>query len=191
MNKESIKSILEKELSEISMHNKKIAVITLQILEELTDDDFWTKPASATGVHHPKTSNCIGGNIIHTKQAFWIGTTILNTISEDFISSEKRACVLSAILLHDIDKFNESLENHGITASEKILKYKNATIFPYWIVDISLMVKYHMGKWGAEQLNDISCRLLSSTVECIKIVHLSDYLSSRPFLEFNESEVAK
>ena len=53
------------------------------------------------------------------------------------------------------------------------------------------MVKYHMGKWGAEQLNDISCRLLSSTVECIKIVHLSDYLSSRPFLEFNESEVAK
>jgi hypothetical protein len=182
MTKNEICKTFRNEFDKISEYNQLIIPILIDMLHDLPDDKFWTEPASSTGVHHPKTSNGIGGNVIHTKEAFWIADSILNTTK---MQDDNKSYVLSAVLLHDIDKFTQSIDEHGITASKKILDYCESRQFNLQAsIMISRCVMLHMGKWGKIKMDD-------NIFDMAGIVHLSDYLSSRPFLEFNESEVTK
>lgn len=179
--------IFEQEINAIREISVVVAAITVELLENLTGEMFWTEPASKTGVHHPKTSNGVGGNIVHTKSAFWIAHTILKTHKTMF--NETKASILSAVLLHDLDKFNASLEEHGHIAAERIKSFdsllcqQNGKI----VYGIATMVSFHMGEWGKYRIEN--CSFYQSLIECCKIVHLADLISSRPYIEFNEREI--
>ncbi len=180
MDRDNICKIFSNEFDRIAEFYPIAIPMLIEILHDLPDDKFWTEPASSTGVHHPRTSNILGGNIVHTKQAFWIADTIINTMQ---IVNEQKGYILSAVLLHDIDKFTESIGSHGITAAKKIRQYCEARKFDFNFTNaVSRCVMLHMGKWGDIKMDD-------NIFDMVGIVHLSDYLSSRPFLEFNEKEI--
>lgn len=141
--------------------------------------EFWTKPASSTGVNHPKTSGGAGGNIVHTKSAFWIADTLCDVWMFAGVIDKLRICILAAVLLHDFHKFTDSLGSHGITAADLLGSDDSQ---PY-IKLICHGVRYHMGRWtdGAigwgGQTTDFA--------QVAHIVHIADMLSSRRWLEYN------
>ena len=180
MDRDNICKIFSNEFDRIAEFYQIAIPMLIEMLHDLPDDKFWTEPASSTGVHHPKTSNTIGGNIVHTKQAFWIADTIIDTVNMD---NKQKAYILSAVLLHDIDKFTESIGSHGITAAQKIRQYCQERKFDIHFSNaVSRCVMLHMGKWGDIKMDN-------NEFDMAGIVHLSDYLASRPFLEFNEKEI--
>ena len=123
MNKSIIRDIFNDELKIIDKFNQEISQLTVNVLHDLADDGFWVNSASKTGVHHPKTSNVYGGNIIHTKHAFYIALTLISADPIFLNLHNTVACILSSILLHDILKFSNTLESHGTIAANKILIY--------------------------------------------------------------------
>lgn len=181
----NVNKVFHKELQQISIYSDTVSNYTKRLLHKLPiDRNFYYSCASTTKVHHPETSNVVGGQIIHVKSAFWIGNELIkSTWIGDELTNIQKACILGAILLHDIDKFNESTEDHGVTGALKILslinEFENQKIIYY----IGIGVRYHMGKFGsaiAENDNLGKPELLIAHV-----VHQCDFLSSREFLLFD------
>ena len=187
-----VRIVFAKELEQLKSHSEEMCEHVVNILS-MASDSFWTKPASATGVHHPETSNGIGGNIMHTKQAFWILSTLLD--GDSVMSSNKAylASGCSAILLHDICKFEFPLESHGYAGSKLINDYISNTEMSESCKDMlqiaARCVAFHMGKWGDVnlQFSNPTCRY--DVDQLIVYVHQADYISSRPYLLFNYKEV--
>jgi len=190
---EQIEQIFSKEIArmrELSRESTRDIVMFTKHCLSMAGLGFWTSPASKTGVNHPLTSNGYGGNIVHTKSTFWIADTICKTVYDENDETERLdyACVLSACLLHDLDKFIDSLETHGGHAADRInMEIERIDKGNIYFRLISFGVRHHMGKFGntdySTWLRDVMPR--SRFEHVARAVHLADYLSSRRFLEFN------
>lgn len=170
---------------------KELALITDNEILSLTEKlikhfpaPFWSKPASSTGKYHPNSSAGEGGLVIHTKQVFWIAKTIIDTCLFDINPD----IVLSACLLHDGWKYNESscwtLKNHATIAVNEIDKIVRKDDFfaygrPDWYLLLLDCILSHNGRFTKDW------NYKNKLTDEQKIVHLADIISSRKFLLFN------
>lgn len=183
--------LFSEELEYLNQINARVCEHVINLLKYNSDEKFWTESASKTGVHHPATSNCYRGNVMHTRQAFWIANGIIESWQDIESKDEIKIIVLSAILLHDLDKFSESLEKHGHTAASKIYYYLGNNLdkligIDFYMMIIGLCVEYHMGKWGKHEYKLLKNK---TTNLAVQITHTADYLASRAFLEFNHHQL--
>lgn len=170
---------------EVSMIQDKEMNAFVMFVVSYFPDKFWYMPASSTGKYHPETSLGNGGLYRHTKQVFWTALTILNS---QMFENVNRDIVLAACILHDGwkygNKHNHTLRNHGVVAVAEIKALIERTNFfrgtPAWYQHLLDCVQAHNGKFNKEWTDEFTLEM--------KIVHIADYLASRPFLEFKEAK---
>ena len=183
----SEKSLIEKHFSKELKQIKSMTLsnIVRTALENVSDD-FWKMSASSSGVNHPKTSNGCGGQITHIKSAFWIAHTLCGVAP---VSERTKDLILSAILLHDIEKKSHNIDSHakcGAIAVEKIMHdMHNRKVLSFdFPMDqrksLLRLVENHMGHYG-DNYNPGNIDEF--------IVHAADMIASRKWCEFNAKEI--
>lgn len=149
---------------------------------------FWKIPASSTSKYHPKSSLGEGGLVRHTKCAARIAKELFIILPVD---EKAQDLIIAAILIHDglkkdypETKYTKHEHPNLIADFINQDKYKNM-ISEKDLGTISNAVKRHMGQWSRNQRSKIILEEPKNRID--KLVHLSDYLSSRKFLNFDLS----
>ena len=133
--------------------------------------DFWERPSSRSGQHHPLDETGRGGAVLHTKRCVRIATHLSRAFDLEPID---RDVLIAAMLVHDIGG-NPCTEDRGGDYARHPLRVREMTHAlsnkPYYDAVMSV-VEAHMGRWGpAEQWQNPS--LLQ------KLGHLADFIASR------------
>jgi hypothetical protein len=142
---------------------------------------FWYMPASSTGKYHPSTSLGAGGLVVHTKQVFWIAKAMLDTK----MFNANHDIVLASCVLHDGWKYDGRTRHtnryHARLACQKIRELYQSD--KPWFEEILACILSHNGRFT----NEFTGKM---TIEQI-IVHVADYIASRPSMEFNVDKLEK
>lgn len=142
---------------------------------------FWKSGASSSGKFHPKFSQGEGGLARHTKAVVMVCLELLRLSSYAYMKDEFKDFAIMACLLHDTCKYGENDEidktaykNHGALAANKIA-CAWFEFFGFQAPELLLMaVRSHMGQWTEN-------RDERPFTNIDRLVHLSDYIASRPF----------
>jgi hypothetical protein len=138
---------------------------------------FWTIPSSQTGKHHPPISQGTGGQVRHTKLAYWWARELMQVCE---ITPTQQDEIRAAVLLHDMLKLGPNSESppdkyqhiHGMLfvmdVMSKLSKEDKLTGSQSSILDA---IAKHMGRWTEPY---IPCQ--ESWVA--HVVHLADYVAS-------------
>ena len=94
------------ELSLIS--SDEIRDVTSALLEQVPDY-FWTVPASSSGKYHPEFAQGEGGLYRHTQAAVKFATDLFALTD---YPQDKMDYIISALLLHDSQKYGPVNEGH-------------------------------------------------------------------------------
>lgn len=145
--------------NELDLIDKEaIRDFVLECFDKFCPDYFWTAPSSTTGKWHPKYAQGKGGIIRHTKAAVWWGIELMKPFS---ISDEYKSVVVASLILHDLRKNGDSLEEkakkgyaitktHGVDLVGKMASdsgYTNVGSAPAWKEYIFRAISSHMGIW--------------------------------------------
>ena len=140
---------------------------------------FWEIGASSTGKYHPKFAQGDGGLVRHTKAVVMFAQELLRMSSYAFMKDEYKDLAIIACLCHDTCKYGESefdkdrYSIHGELASQNVAQawYDYfGTECPYLLTNAILT---HMGQWSTER----------PFTQIDRLVHLSDYVASRNFID--------
>ena len=203
-NGQKCEKVFKKELDLIE--NAEIYDFVLECFDKFCPDYFWTAPSSTTGKWHPKYAQGKGGIVRHTKSAVWWGLELMKPFS---IPEEHKSVIVAALILHDLRKNGDSLEEkaekgyeitktHGVDLAKKIIEDRGLsnyyTTSPEWKLQITRAIASHMGPWSEpltaspvmirQAFLKQSSGLIFSEAESIKeqialIVHLADFCASR------------
>jgi hypothetical protein len=193
-NREKAKKVFLEELSLIK--SKEITDFVLECFDKLTPEYFWEAPASSSNKYHPEFANTKYGIIKHVKFAVWWGIEL-----SIFYDIKNVDIIIASLLLHDLQKFGESINNnlinhtqiHGpILASqmENLIQEKVDNLKEDIYDDLQIIctcVALHMGRWTDISLsstwnnNKTSLSLYGgrSFLDYIQCVAHADYASSR------------
>lgn len=154
------------------------------VMDKIVPPFFWTEPASSSGKYHPASSLGRGGLVKHTKQVFWIAKTILD--SQMFTVAYPQS-VLAACLLHDGWKYTDSksftLKFHATRAVQELRNHASSLISSRDWFDVMLScILTHNGRFTKEWDGS---KLLPEA----RIVHIADYVASRPFNIFDGARI--
>lgn len=168
--------MLEKEISDEDIKN-----ITRKVLDQ-SDIKIFTKPSSSSGKYHPLENNGKYGLLKHTIKTIIVSKELAYFYN---IKDIEKDAVISACILHDISKFDsitgKLLENHGKIAYNHIIKV--ASEFNSKKVDmISKCVRYHMYRFTKSYVEKNISTDHPDII--VKIVQLSDFISSRKNIPF-------
>lgn len=143
-------------------------------------DWFFKTGASSSGKYHPAFAQGEGGLVRHTRAVCLVCEELLRMSSYAYMNAEYKDYALLACLLHDTCKYGGLLEDHEVykfhgraaadTAAHAWGQFFN-TPFPtlLWMA-----INSHMGQW-TENREDRPFTNID------RLVHLSDYIASRPF----------
>lgn len=142
---------------------------------------FWKSGASSSGKYHPQFTKGEGGLVKHTRAVVMVCDELLRMSSYAYMKAEFKDYAIMACLLHDTNKYGaqdeedkDCYKDHGAIAAESV---NNA-----WRVFFSepapellkMAIRSHMGQW----VEDKEDRPFTNID---RLVHLSDYIASRPF----------
>ena len=144
-------------------------------------DWFWKSGASSSGKYHPVFAQGEGGLVRHTRAVALVCEELLRINTYAYMNDTYKDYARVACLLHDICKYGEGHEmdktaykNHGALAANKIA-CAWFEFFGSHAPELLLMaVRSHMGQWTEN-------RDERPFTNIDRLVHLSDYIASRPF----------
>ena len=180
----------EKELSWIK--NEKIREQTRKAIGNVAPE-FFQAAASSTGKYHPSYALGEGGLYRHTRAAVGIAKDLLELEwIKNQTNDDERDYILAALILHDTAKSGKcwdskySRHDHPIQAAELIKDNFEGEENCEFVGNVCPMIESHMGQWN-------TCRydrtVLPKPDELSEfIVHVSDYLASRKYLEYKFEE---
>jgi hypothetical protein len=173
-----------------------IKSFTLKCFKELTPDYFWDFTASSSQKHHPKVSNKKHGIVLHTKLCVWWARKLADNFDVKDLD-----VVVSALLLHDLQKFGTVLNTydgkptlaeywgtHGPVLAVQIEGlYQNVNInedVKKSINTIIICIALHMGRFTNKSLGRAWSTYLNKHIgdemyTHSQIVQLADYCASR------------
>lgn len=149
-------------------------------LDNYVGDWFWKSGASASGKYHPVFAQGEGGLVRHTRAVCMVCEELLRMSSYAYMKAEYKDYARLACLLHDTHKYGGFIENHdcykdhGFRASGVVREAWDAFFDEPAPEMLLLAIKSHMGQW-TENREDRPFTNID------RLVHLSDYIASRPF----------
>ena len=144
---------------------------------------FWASGASASGKYHPRFARGEGGLVRHTRAAAMVCEELLRMSSYAYMKAEYKDFARVAILLHDTRKYGgadtedkDCYKAHGaLAAADVALAWFEFFGTPCPEL-LTLAIKAHMGQW-VEDRDDRPFTNID------RLVHLSDYIASRDFID--------
>jgi len=162
---------------------------------ERCGDWFWKSGASSSGKYHPQFTKGEGGLVRHTKAVVWVCEELLRMSSYAYMKDIYKDYARVACLLHDTRKYGGGDEEdksyyprHGEAAANDVGVAWREFFHCHSCPELLLMaIHSHMGQW-TENREDRPFTNID------RLVHLSDYIASRPFwdipditTEYNEA----
>lgn len=158
------------------INNREIREFVQSFLSERVPKYFWTIPAARHKEHHMAGSHGEGGLVRHTLCILVILYDIVNLEYLQFKSNDKDL-IFAAAMLHDTFKHGKDgtkyERSHPNIAAQEILKFAKEQNKETLGKIIAGLVVSHMGTWGNQKPGNRGQF----------IVHLGDYLGSRPYLQ--------
>lgn len=156
--------------------NANIRNFTRSFLELKVPDYFARIAASSTGKYHPSYTLGYGGLLRHTLAVTTICYSFISLKYLGFNQVDKDL-IIAACLLHDtfkqgVKESGHTINNHPLIAAREIVAYGKGTDMEHYSNVIAGLLLTHMGQWWTKPI--------ASRGQFV--VHLSDYLASRPFL---------
>ena len=147
---------------------------------------FFESGASASGKYHPEFTKGHGGLVRHTRAVEWVCEELLRMSSYAYMRAEYKDYARVACLLHDVRKYGEGdiedkdyYKYHGeFAASDVALAWFEffGTSCPELL---TMAIRSHMGQW-VENRDDRPFTNID------RLVHMADYMASRPFWDIPE-----
>jgi HD superfamily phosphohydrolase YqeK len=154
--------------------------------DEKVGDWFWKSGASSSGKFHPQFTKGEGGLVKHTRAVAWMCEELLKMSSYAYMKAEYKDYARVACLLHDTCKYGGLEEDHdcykihGELAADKVahawFEFFDGSHCPELL---TMAIRSHMGQW-TENREDRPFTNID------RLVHLSDYIASRSFLDIPE-----
>lgn len=154
--------------------------------DEMVGEWFWKSGASSSGKFHPQFTKGEGGLVKHTRAVVWMCEELLKMSSYAYMKAEYKDYARVACLLHDTCKYGGLEENHdcykihGELAADTVahawFEFFNGSHCPELL---TMAIRSHMGQW-TENREDRPFTNID------RLVHLSDYIASRSFLDIPE-----
>lgn len=150
---------------------------------EKCGDWFWKSGASSSGKYHPQFTKGEGGLVRHTKAVAWVCEELLRMSSYAYMKVEYKDYARVACLLHDTRKYGsgdtedkDCYKEHGAIAAFDVCDaWQDFFGLDHECPELLLMaIRSHMGQW-TENRDDRPFTNID------RLVHLSDYIASRPF----------
>ena len=143
---------------------------------------FWVIPSNKHKFH-PKWTRGDGGLVKHTEFALYLAEELCDTYS---LLNIEKDIVLSAVILHDTLKNGMAIDDHyGVfhpflprAYYKKLSKKYNEAYYD----DIMCAIESHMGDIATGKWTPIG--RIHPRMDVDKVVHLADYIASRPRLGF-------
>lgn len=144
---------------------------------------FWKSGASSSGKYHPQFTKGEGGLVRHTKAVAWVCEELLRMSSYAYMKAEYKDYARVACLLHDTRKYGggdtedkDCYKEHGAFAAFDVCDaWQDFFGLDHECPELLLMaIRSHMGQW-TENRDDRPFTNID------RLVHLSDYIASRPF----------
>lgn len=182
MNKSEKVSTFKQELTYIPCDSvREVVVLALSKVA----DKFFYDPASSTGKYHPLFACVTKGTINHTKVVVRFTYELVQLDMYKFTDYDKSIAVAAAIL-HDTCKKGIAFEQqytihiHPLLV-ENLLKNLGGEQQRIW-KDICKVVETHMGQFTTDPKKNSDAVLPVPQGQIQRIVHIADYLASRPFI---------
>lgn len=148
---------------------------------------FFESGASASGKYHPEFTKGHGGLVRHTRAVEWVCEELLRMSSYAYMKAEYKDFARVACLLHDTRKYGSGDEEdksyyprHGEAAANDVGVAWREFFHSHSCPELLLMaIRSHMGQW-TENRDDRPFTNID------RLVHLSDYIASRPFWDIPE-----
>ena len=144
---------------------------------------FFESGASASGKHHPDFTKGQGGLVRHTRAVEWVCEELLRMSSYAYMKTEYKDYARVACLLHDTRKYGggdtedkDCYKEHGAFAAFDVCDaWQDFFGLDHECPELLLMaIRSHMGQWTENQDD-------RPFTNIDRLVHLSDYIASRPF----------
>ena len=168
------------------IQSQELRDFTTFVFEEKVGKWFWSSGASATGKFHPAFAQGEGGLVRHTKAVIMFCEELLRMSTYSYMRDEYKDYARVACLLHDVCKYGKDdqedkdcYKNHGAIAADLV---SNAwkEFFGTECPELLLMaIRSHMGQWTPNKDE-------RPFTNIDRLVHLSDYIASRSFLDIPE-----
>ncbi len=144
---------------------------------------FWVVPAGKGKANHGSWAKGIGGLVKHTLAATYVFRELADTF--EFCQRE-RDIGLSAVILHDSVKFGFEYDEkyfplHPFLPRVRFQKYVRKHLNETDFESIMKAVETHMGNLGSGKWTPSHIRPVTNVQIA---VHLADYISSRPEIQF-------
>lgn len=148
---------------------------------------FWKSGASSSGKYHPQFAQGEGGLVRHTRAVEWVCEELLRMSSYAYMKAEYKDYARVACLLHDTRKYGsgdtedkDCYKEHGRLAADAVAAAWLSFFDQGEAPELLLMaIRSHMGQW-VEDRDDRPFTNID------RLVHLSDYIASRPFWDIPE-----
>ena len=152
---------------------------------------FWLSGASSSGKYHPQFTKGEGGLVRHTRAVVMVCEELLRMSSYAYMKAEYKDYAIMACLLHDTRKYGsgdaedkECYAQHGRLAAEDVAAaweefFRDEYDFRAYPEFLLMAIRSHMGQW----VEDKEDRPFTNID---RLVHLSDYIASRPFWDIPE-----
>lgn len=175
--------IFEKEIALIE--NPQYQEFIHYYLNNYVPDYFYTVGASSSGQYHPAFAQGDGGLVRHTKAVVMFVVELLKMSSYKYMRTEYKDFAIMACIVHDTCKYGiidfdkeqypyhaENAANNVADAFSEYFGGKSAnTLF-------LSAIRCHMGQWSEKENRPFT--------NIDKLVHLSDYIASRKFIDIKE-----
>lgn len=165
------------------IENEDLRDFARHFFDNYVGDWFFKSGASASGKYHPVFAQGEGGLVRHTRSVCMVCEELLRMSTYAYMRAEYKDYARLACLLHDTRKYGgEDVENHncykehGAIAADAVADaWDNFFIGGDRAPELLLMaIRSHMGQW-VENRDDRPFTNID------RLVHLSDYIASRPF----------
>lgn len=178
----------EREIQNIE--NKHLRDFVRFFFDEKVGAWFFESGASSSGKYHPEFAKGHGGLVRHTRAVAWVCEQLLCMNSYAYMKTEYKDYARVACLLHDTRKYGygdtenkDCYKKHGMLAAEAVAAAWLSFFDQGEAPELLLMaIRSHMGQW-TEDADDRPFTNID------RLVHLSDYIASRPFWDIPELSV--
>lgn len=176
----------EKEINLIQ--SEDLRDFTKFVFAEKVGKWFWESGASASGKFHPAFSQGEGGLVRHTKAVIMFCEELLRMSTYAYMKEEYKDYARVACLLHDVCKYGtgdeidkDCYKYHGSLAASLVENawyefFGTHTNCPELL---KMAITSHMGQWTPDKDD-------RPFTNIDRLVHLSDYIASRPFIDIPE-----
>lgn len=166
------------------IQNEDIKRFTEWFLDSKMPLWFWESKASSSGKYHPEFTKTEGGLVKHCKAVAQMAYELSNNFSFGFPDDPlMRDYAVCASILHDCAKYGTGNEanhkyysKHDLNGSILVSNSWEEFFHTSCPKEISDPILRHMGQWGTE----------SPKTPIDLVVHLADYVTSRPMLDYPE-----